>query len=197
MDHSYNNRAGQILNAFTFEQMDRIRSACNALSQAPKTQDYGPEYVNGFVEGDGIYPIIRNNIIVPLTRYFGRPLTLDYGLLMNSHRPLGIHTNVKDNSDVTILVPLHPTNPEKTYTSTVIFNQQKLEEVITPNCVDLKDSLLSHETEDNLSRVSLLDIYNWHHNSAIYWNTRFLHASDNYLVNGVDGKSALILFTRK
>lgn len=208
MTELYNIKAGQILNLFADTELNQIRTLCNILSQSPKTTDDNSMfYVNGFRPSDRIYPAIQKLVLEPLNRYFQRRLYLDHGMLLNSKQPFGIHTDYNKgdtNPDMAILVPLHPTDLDKTYTSTVVFNEEcldsfeeyaKINESKTPNCIDLRTSLLSHESEENLSKVSLYDIYNWHHGSAIYWNRKLLHSSDNYLANDLEGKTALILFT--
>jgi hypothetical protein len=43
--------------------------------------------------------------------------------------------------------------------------------------------------------VSLYAVYKWKIGSVIAWDRKLLHCSDNFLVNGVKEKTALVIFT--
>ena len=89
-------------------------------------------------------------------------------------------------------------------THTVIFNEESTDSFqqfmiqnkpLDVNAEDLHDTLCSHESIDNLKYVSLKGAYPWSPGSMMYWGGKILHASDNFLANGLMEKQALVLFT--
>ena len=63
------------------------------------------------------------------------------------------------------------------------------------NAKELHNTLCSHESVEHLEYVSLKDAYQWIPGSIIYWGGKLLHSSDNFLVNGITEKQALVFFT--
>jgi len=134
----------------------------------------------------------------------GRDLQLTHGMDLKEQQPWGIHTDyVKEDlvPDLAILIPL---NTEPLPTHTVMFDQICCDSFesylathapIDHNAVDLHDGLMSHETVEQLSHVSLQGAYAWVPGSVIYWDRRLLHASDNFISSGLMQKQALVLFT--
>jgi len=198
------NSAGQVLNLFEESDIKLLNSILVKLPDAPNQKDSFHAYTNGFQESSFIYPAIDKLVVSKLEKYFDIKFKKVEGMLLKESIPWGIHTdyNKKDFCvDLAILIPLNivPVN-----THTVIFNEESTDSFqqfmiqnkpLDVNAEDLHDTLCSHESIDNLKYVSLKGAYPWSPGSMMYWGGKILHASDNFLVNGLIEKQALVLFT--
>ena len=196
-------KAGQILSVFT---EDEIKFISNALSRLPNAENSGEffGYTNGFRENDLIYPLIKRKVMTKLENVLGCQLKLTHGMLLKEEKPWPIHSDYSkgdSNPGTAIIIPL---NTVEVNTHTVVFNEEcttglkdyilnnnKLEH----NAKDLYNNLCSHETIDNLEYVSLMGAYKWIPGSIIFWDRKLLHCSDNFLQNGLDTKTGLVIFT--
>ena len=142
-----------------------------------------------------------------LTRYIGDMLkTFEIGTAVASDQstPSGIHTDydqVKTNPGYGILIPLETIN-----SSTIVFNEKctdsfELFKTYSPklekNSVYLHDNLLSNMNKDDLFYVSVQSINNWIQGKLILWDLDQLHASDNFIANGIKNKKCILIFTEK
>jgi hypothetical protein len=201
MQHKH---AGQLLDVFQPEEIQLLLTALTKLKDSPNMGEQFKAYANGFQPTDLIYPFIKRKILDRLETLLDRPIKLVHGMLLKEKRPWGIHTDyVKGdiNPDMGILIPL---NELPVDTHTVIFNESCTDTFdlymsnntkSINNAVDIHNTLLSHETTQRLEYVSLLGAFKWHPGSVIYWDRKLLHASDNFLKNNVNEKTALVLFT--
>lgn len=198
MEINYNNNTGIIRNAFNDAEMNNIRATCNLLSQEPKhiNEDL---FVNGFGKDDPRYPKFSTTIMPRFEHYFGTKLNLYQVRLLNSKEPLRLINDVDrgdTNPGMTILIPLHPTAPDQSFTRTVVFNQAEVStEELENNAEHLQRTTLLHLSSSTLRKVSVKEIHNWEHSSAIWWDRRLLHCSDDFRLNDIAGKTALVLFT--
>jgi hypothetical protein len=196
--------SGQILDLFTESEIEFLNSILNKLPDAQNSGDRVQAYTNGFCNSSLIYPSINKLVLSKLEKYFDVKFKKVEGMLLKEIDPWGIHTdyNKKDFCvDLAILVPLNifPIN-----THTVVFNEESTDpfnqfkvynKQLDINATTLHDTLCSHESIENLKYVSLNGVYHWLPGSAIYWGGKILHASDNFLANGLKEKRALVLFT--
>ena len=201
MQHKH---AGQLLDVFRPDEIQSVLAALMKLNDAPNLGEQFNAYTNGFQPTDLIYPFIKHKILSRLETLFDHPISLVHGMLLKAKKPFEIHTDyVKGdiNPDMAILIPL---NTLTINTHTVIFNESCTNAFGTymssnkkpiNNAVNMHDSLLSHETIERLEYVSLLEAFQWHPGSVIYWDRKLLHASDNFLKNNITEKTALVLFT--
>jgi hypothetical protein len=60
---------------------------------------------------------------------------------------------------------------------------------------ELRNRYLSHINKDALDYLSIKEIFEWKKGSAYFCDRRHYHCSDNYLVQGITGKRALIFWT--
>jgi hypothetical protein len=196
--------AGQLLEVFRPEEIQSLLAALMKLNNAPNSGEQFKAYTNGFRPTDLIYPFIKHEILSRLETLLDRPINLLHGMLLKEKKPWVIHTDyVKGDAhpDMGILIPLNslPIN-----THTVIFNEFCTDHFNTfklnnkkllNNATDIHNSLMSHELIENLEYVSLQGAYQWIPGSIIYWDRKLLHASDNFLQNNIQEKTALVLFT--
>jgi hypothetical protein len=59
----------------------------------------------------------------------------------------------------------------------------------------IHDQYLSHNSPAITNKLTVNGVYQWQHNSLIYWNSRNLHDSDNFLKNGYKSKQAIVIHT--
>ena len=55
--------------------------------------------------------------------------------------------------------------------------------------------ILSHCKEEDLKYVSVKQYAKWQKGLLINWNRKLLHASDNFINNGIEKKLAIVIFT--
>jgi hypothetical protein len=199
-----NNQAGQILDVFSTVEIEKFNFALSKLKNSPNQGEQFRAYTNGFEPKDVIYPFVKKNVLDKLAKILTQDLKLTHGMHLKEQIPWGIHTDyVKGdmNPGLAVLIPL---NTDIVSTHTVIFNECCIDsfenyirdhDKVKNNSVNLHSNLMSHETINRLEYVSTSGIYKWHPGCIIYWDRKLLHSSDNFLINGVTEKTALVLFT--
>jgi hypothetical protein len=196
--------AGQFMEVFSTPEILLLSNTLSNLPDTPNTGEF-MAYANGFQKKDLIYPFIKKKVLERLEQLFDRPLNLVHGMILKEKTPWRIHTDYQKqdtNPDLAILIPLNDTLIN---THTVIFNESCMDSFnnyklkntqLVNNAKNIHDSLMSHESKENLEYVSLHNFYRWNPGSVIYWDRKLLHASDNFLKNNLAEKTALVLFTQ-
>lgn len=195
--------ADQLVNVFTQEELVTLSKF---LDKVPDQLSEG-NYHNGFTKTDIIYPILKKLVIDKLEKVLNRQVNLYHGVALNEVKPLRIHNDyAKGNtvSDLTIVIPL---NKSDEITHTVVFNQESttvktiqeyavVNKKLENNAKNLYNNLCSHiSPADLLEYVSVKGIYQWIPGSVIYFESKLFHCSDNFLINGLAGKRAFVIFT--
>lgn len=196
--------AEQYFDVFSTDEIKMISFALSKLKDAPNSGESIKAYTNGFGQQDLIYPLIKTKVINKIEKLLGRSINLHTGMLLKESIPWEIHTDYIRNDQYPDLAVLIPLNLEPLNTHTVIFNepcknsfQQYIREntKLEHNAKDLHNTLMSHESIDNLEYVSLLKVAPWIPGSAVCWDRKLLHASDNFIAAGIKEKIALVMFT--
>lgn len=199
-----NNQAGQILDIFSTVEIEQFNFALGKLKNSPNRGENFRAYTNGFEPKDLIYPFIKKNVLDKLEKILIQDQKLTHGMHLREQLPWRIHTDYAKgdaNPGLAVLIPL---NTDVIPAHTVIFNEHCTDSFanytrdhnkIKNNSVNLHSGIMSHETIDRLEYVSVHGIYKWHPGCVIYWDRRLLHSSDNFLINGLTEKTALVLFT--
>jgi hypothetical protein len=197
--------AEQFFDVFSPDEIKLITTALSKLKDAPNSGNSIKAYTNGFGPTDLIFPLIKTKVLNKIETSLGRKINLHTGMMLKESVPWEIHTDYikgDQDPDLGIIIPL---NLEPVHTHTIIFNepstnsfQQYISEntKLENNATNLHDTLMSHETIDNLEYVSLAMIAPWVPRSAICWDRKLLHASDNFISAGLQEKTALVLFTK-
>ena len=63
------------------------------------------------------------------------------------------------------------------------------------NAVQYSDTYLGHLRRDDLECLTVQNIVNWKTGSVICWDESLLHASDDFLNNGITSKQAIVIHT--
>lgn len=191
----------QFLDVLTTDEIAQITSIIDKL-QNQKNNGKFFAYTNGFKSNDYIFPYIKKTVVNKIERLVNEKIFLTVGMFLKEEIPWPIHTDYLKGDQKPKGAFLIPLCNENTYT--IIFNQECLttfdqylqaNKKIEKNAKNLYNTLCSHETENRLEHVSLYAAYKWHPGSVIYWDRKLLHCSDNFLINGVKEKTALVLFT--
>lgn len=204
--------AGQILNVFSALE---IESIIKILRHIPNQRNYnqsGDILNNGFTEHDRIYPAIKKLVIERINQVCPVKITkLTVGMQLIARDPYSVHTDFLDKGDAgqgnAYLIPLYtvPDPVEKTFT--VIFDQYSTDTnllkdyvstnpaVPTENSQNIWHLLPPTDPEEYAKYLSVKVMGHWHAGSLIYWDRRLFHSSDDFRLNGIKEKSALVLFT--
>jgi hypothetical protein len=148
-----------------------------------------------------------------LKNLFGNNLIIDHSHILYSMKPYGIHTDYfqrkiiskKIEPAYTFIIPLYtlPTN-------TLVFNQhskikdvekwietEKISPVIKSEQIsnDVYEKYLSHVNKNLLSYFTIKEIFPWKKGSLHACDRQYFHSSDNYKINGLENKTAIIMWT--
>ncbi len=194
-------KATQFFDVFSSDEIVQITNTVERLSDKANSGKFFA-YTNGFRQTDYIFPFIKKIVLTKLEKLINEKINLFVGMFLKEEIPWLIHTDyVKGDLKPkgAFLIPLCNEN-----THTVIFNEEcltsfenylQVNKKLKKNAKNLYDTLCSHETEDRLEHVSLYAAYKWQPGSVIYWDRKLLHCSDNFLINGIKEKTALVIFT--
>ena len=201
---------GHIKNVFAPEVVDNLLGILNRLPNTPNSGNLSRAYTNGFQPGDPAYLAVRRIVLDPLERLFDNQLPrLHVGMFLKEHTPWEIHSDYNkgdQNPNVAILIPLQIISDDSAgKTHTIIFNEQStdnsMQDYLKSNPIvpkypatELHQQYLDHVPEEQLNYLSLALVAEWSPGDVIYWDRRLLHASDNFVKNGVGEKYALVLF---
>jgi hypothetical protein len=122
-------------------------------------------------------------------------------MVLVEFEPWSIHTDYNKgdkNPGKAILIPYQTQDAH-----TLIFNEEcfttieDLPEVDMHVDKDMHEQFLSHCKIEQINKVTHNYTYKWQRGTAVIWDRKKLHASDNFLVNGIKEKIALVIFTEK
>lgn len=182
-------------------EIAQITTAMRKLQDQPNDGAFFA-YTNGFKQNDYIFPLIKKIVLNKIEKLIDEKICLTVGMYLIEEIPWLIHTDYPNSDQKPKGVFLIPLCNENTHT--VIFNEECLtnfahfleeNKKLENNAKNLYNTLCGHETENRLEYVSLHAAYKWHPGSVIYWDRKLLHCSDNFLINGVKQKTALVLLT--
>ena len=210
------NAAGQLFDLFT---SDEVEAWVDVMKKIP-CQTYKGNDCHG-IDENNIYNFWFQKTIFPIIQdLFGKDLKLIFGMLLDEKKPWKIHTDayhVKDFKDrvpaLSFLIPYSVDNNTKLVdcSRTIVFNEladdntrYKEWETLLEDKINYPDSAasiaeqhLSHNSIELINKLTLQGVYQWKANSLIYWNSRNLHDSDNFLKNGYNSKQAIVIHTYK
>lgn len=175
------------------------------------------------VRGNDCYAVDENNmlnlwfqkkIFSRIQNLFGKEIKLQFGMFLNEIAPWMIHTDayhVKPFLDrkpaLSMLIPYTVDNRkdlvEKVHT--LVFNEAVDDNDSMDSLEDksqdensallIYDRHLSHNRPERVAKLTVQGIYQWKLGSIIYWNSRNLHDSDNFLASGCHSKQAIVIHT--
>lgn len=167
------------------------------------------------VDENNVYMMwFQKKIFSKIQNWFGQDLKLVFGMFLNENQPWGVHTDaihVKDRPErapaISFVIPYSVDHDPAlvSKSSTIVFEQGGMD---NPDIFALPDrdsdpnsalgiyqSHLSHNPIEEVKKLTIQGIYQWHPGSIIYWNSLYFHDSDNFLANGFQNKQALVMHT--
>jgi hypothetical protein len=209
---SLNPVAGQLFDVFETEE---IQSWVDVFLKIPSTKILDND-CHGVDEKNSYNFWFQRTIFSRIQKLFGQDLHLMFGMFLNETRPWGIHTDAYHCNEfidrkpaLSMLIPYsvdhNPALIERA--STIVFDQigdsnRSLETQSEKDQIEEDNSAfkiykshLSHNSESLVKKLTIQGIYQWKHNSIIYWNSNNLHDTDNFIANGFTNKQAIVIHT--
>jgi len=196
-------KCGQVFGVFDQQEVAQLLML---LSRLPDRKTTVNAYTNGFTRDDIAYQLINKLVCSRLEKILQTQIDVHVGMFLKEDVPWYIHTDyIKGDDDPgqAILVPLEILPSFEHATHTLIFNEEckttftdfvNTTHPVENNAGNIFDEHYSHGNIKELEHVSVKMICRWEPGSIIYWDRTLLHASDNFLKNGVTEKRALVLF---
>lgn len=204
--------AGQILNVFSNLEIESIIRILKLVPEQRSSDQSRDILNNGFTETDNVYPAIKRTVIQKINQVSPIKIArLFEGMHLIARDPYSVHVDFLSKRDegygYSFLIPLYTVPESVGKTSTVIFNEYSttvntLKEYVDTdppkpmeNAQNIWHLLPDTDPREYANYLSVKLIAHWHPGSLIYWDRRLLHSSDNFKLNNLKEKSALVLFT--
>ena len=189
-------------NFITPEEVEKLLVFYKKLPKTVNSGDTKQAYTTGFpIE---IAPV--KDLISRLKKVLGE-FNVTVSMFLEAFDPWNVHTDFfKDDHKpyYAVLIPLE--FQKNLLTHTVVFNElgtdkewkKKLNANSNYNYTSAELQLLSHiEPQDVLSKLSIYKSIPWKKGGLIAWRRDLLHSSDNFLEEGMEQKTALVMFLNK
>ena len=182
---------------------EQIKILLDFYSTLPKTLNTGGSK-QAYTTGFPIDTMPLQELMTRLEAIFGK-FNVTVSMFLEEFVPWTVHSDFFKNDAnpyYAILVPLKFDNKE---THTVVFNELGTEKDWKTKLLIEKNypytrkelELLSHVEPSMLSKLSLHRFYKWRPGDLIAWDRNLLHASDNFLLGGMEQKTALVMFLNR
>lgn len=199
-----NLNCGVISNFFT---VDTVSNIVKTFARFPLVEFQGAgNLIRGIDSRHLAYPWFDRIFMQPVRQYFNRDIKIIYGMLLDCHDPFDVHEDLKPIPDplghhyLSFLAPLSVDHDRTdcSKASTIIFNEtmQEFEQqrVLENNALSIRDQI-PHVTEEYLPWLSVKHNAVWHAGDLIWWDSRLAHVSNDFRVNGVTSKQAIVIHT--
>jgi hypothetical protein len=126
-------------------------------------------------------------------------------MFLEEFAPWTVHSDFFKNDNKPYYALLIPLKFDSKDTHTVVFNElgdkeewkEKLDVDKNYPYTTRELELLSHVNPAILTKLSLQRFYKWRTGELIAWDRNLLHASDNFLLGGLEQKTALVMFLNR
>ena len=187
-----------------FIDKHEITALLNFYKKLPKTVNTGQKKKQAYTTGFPIESLPFEDLMPRLEKVFGK-FNVTVSMFLEEFDPWNVHSDYfKDDANpyYAVLIPLEV---QDKITHTLVFNElgddkdwkRKLQVKENFKYSSYELQLLSHIKTSLLSKLSIDTLYKWHPGKLIAWNRNLLHSSDNFLVGGLEKKTALVLFLNK
>jgi len=207
-----NMTAGQILNVFTPIEISNITKILKHIPEQRNPYQSRDILNNGFTEQDKVYPAIKKMVIQKINQVSPIKIAkLFEGMHLIARDPYSVHVDLLAKRDEgygnSFLIPLYTVPESDGKTFTVIFNEHSvnnhlLKEYVdsnppkpAKNALDIWHLLPDTDPKEYAEYLSVKIMAHWHPGSVIHWDRRLFHSSDDFKLNNLTEKSALVLFT--
>lgn len=198
-----NLNAGVIPNYFA---RDTVSKAANIMRRFPNTIGRNNP-CHGVDRNHLAYPWFQKTFMQPLRTQFSPLMQLIYAMYLDCREPFHLHDDVKPLPDyrgrhyVSFLIPcsVEGRRMDCDLVSTVIFNQTGRDPDtmpdVEPNIQDIWRKRMSHIDPRWASKVNIKLEARWNCGDVIWWDSRLLHVSNNFLDDGITSKQAIVAHT--
>jgi len=213
--------SGKEDNFWSEKELIYINNYLSRLPNFTKTK-YNTISVGGITSDHPLYNWFIKNVFSKIQKVFGKNLRFTFGEFLFETSPVTLHSDYffksqyknKNEPYMTFLIPIAVNNDYKQVekTNTIIFNEidtvddnidgdwpdysWKSDRTIKKNNVlETCYDLVSHIEREDLECLTLREILNWKEGSLLYWDSKLLHCSDNFLLKDVKSKSAIVIHT--
>ena len=169
----------------------------------PKTLNSGATK-KAYTTGFPIETIPIKNFIPRLKNVFG-DFNVTVSMFLEEFIPWVVHSDYSNTDKKPYYALLIPLDCENKNTHTVIFNELGIDDNWKDKLIDQSGyeysdqqlKLLSHIDKDRLRKLSVDNVYKWQKGNLIAWHRKFLHTSDNFHIDNLKKKTALVLFINR
>lgn len=195
-----NLNAGCLPNFFA---VDTITHVSNLMRKFPTTLGRNNP-CHGVDRNHRAYPWFMKIVMAPLREYFDADMQLIFGMFLDCREPFHLHDDVKPIPDyrgrhfISFLLPVSVDHGQQQcdLVSTFVFNQTHQ---VPENMPDLDDNIssiyhsrLGHVDSVWCTKVNVKIEARWNVGDVIWWDSRLLHVSSNFLADGVTSKQAIV-----
>jgi len=192
----------------SFLTHDEVTILLKVYSVLPKALNHGSAmdkkaYTTGF-DLDDLDKTPLKNFKNRLKDLLG-PHQVTVSMFLEEFSPWTVHSDYHKGDNKPYYALLFPLDYENKDTHTIIFNElgtekdykEKLSEESGYHYDQKQLKLLSHVDQPLLKKLSIDKIYKWQKGTMIAWHRDLLHCSDNFLLDGPQTKTALVLFLNR
>lgn len=207
--------AGIVDNVFTRNELEVV---VDCLSRMPQSFSGAGNYFAAISQDHIFYSWFCKKIFNKIQELCSDNIQLLFGSYLFETTPWVLHSDYYHPSAgkpyMAFLIPISVNEDMEQVekTNTIIFNEQDVyvsnadgqkgwsSKEWEKNRVPKKNNaigepLLSHLSNVDLECLTIKTIANWHLGNVIYWDEKYLHCSDNFSINGVISKQALVIHT--
>jgi hypothetical protein len=186
-----------------FINKEEIKILLDFYSTLPKTFNSGKEK-NAYTTGFPIDTMPLQEFRTRLEDVFGK-FNVTVSMFLEEFVPWTVHSDFFKNDTNPYFALLIPLKFDDKETHTVVFNELGNHKDWRSNLRIDKNypytrrelELLSHVDSSILSKLSLHRFYKWRPGELIAWDRNLLHTSDNFLLGGMEHKTALVMFLNR
>jgi hypothetical protein len=210
-----------VANFFTREEIEYFNKYLSQLP-APTTDIDTKNLMRGIDVGHPLYSWFMKKIFSKIRDQIGEELQLTYAEYLTETVPWPVHSDYAQKNlgepFRTFLIPIAVNENinlvEKT--NTVMFNEldtfadanQLIGKKFWYDTEWIKNKspkensafetcyqLASQNAKEDMECLTLLQVLNWKQGCLLHWDARLMHSSDNFILNGVKSKQAIVMHT--
>lgn len=204
-NNNYANSCGQIENFFSISHLEKIVKTFNRVQPILG----GGNNCYGIDQKHLAYLWLKSSILQPIAKEFNSDLKLIFAVFLDCVIPFPIHNDLKEIPEkngkhfLSFLIPYSVDNDisKCQHASTLIFNEiyEDLNDLHTcsvdNNFSDFYEEKISHVHKQTTYAVSLKKELIWSPGDLLWWDSRLLHVSNNFIKNGYSSKQGIVIHT--
>jgi hypothetical protein len=200
----YYRQTGRVPDFINDQELEEFRS----LLARSDREILNDSEIQGIASGNPLYPLIVRRYFSRVAEIFNPEMQLIFAMHLNCREPFEIHHDLKplprDDAKhyLSFLIPMSANDlvDQCHRVSTIVFNEY-LEDlhvnydqgrVLENSAADLRHKI-NHNPVDVADYLSVNADHTWRRGDLIWWDSRLLHASNNFISDGVSSKQGIVL----